>query len=65
MDAGDALLGMVNTPDEEVYMCGPTTEWISGEFTLHQFGCCGFDSLQISPTDVSPLPKPMVTQLRA
>ena len=34
MDAGESLLKLVNNFDEEVYMSGPITEWISGEFTF-------------------------------
>ena len=47
----------------EVYMSGPMTEWVSGEFmfyllvshTVNLFG-------QISPADVSPLPRATVTR---
>ena len=31
-EAGESLLKMVNTFDEGVYMGGPITKWVSGEF---------------------------------
>jgi hypothetical protein len=34
-DAGESLLKLVNTFNDEVYMSGPITEWISGEFGFH------------------------------
>ena len=36
MDAGESLLNLVKTLDEEVYMSGPTTEWISGALMFCQ-----------------------------
>lgn len=33
-DAGESLFKLVNTFDEEVYVSGPITEWVSGEFIL-------------------------------
>ena len=34
VDASESLLKLVNNFDEEAYMSGPVTEWISGEFTF-------------------------------
>ena len=64
-DAGESLLEMVNTLDEEGYMNGPLIKWVSSEFMLDQFGCCASEtSPQISLTDTSPLPKVTVMQPR-
>ena len=57
-EAGESLLKLVNTFDEEVYMSEPITKWVSGKFMYRQFGCRAFKiPPQIPPTDVSPLPK--------
>jgi hypothetical protein len=40
-DAGESLFKLVNTFDEEVYVSGPITEWVSGEFILQL--CRAFD----------------------
>lgn len=64
-EGGESLLNMINTFDDVMYMSEPITKWVSGKFMLCQFGCRAFDnSPQISPADVSPLPKATVTQLR-
>ena len=61
-DAGESLLKMVITLDEERYMSEPLITWISGESMFNQFGCRAFEtSPQISPTDTFPLPKVAVT----
>jgi hypothetical protein len=63
-DAGKSFFELVNTFDEEVYMSGPITEWISSEFTF----TCLFSSFkllrQILPIDASPLPEVRVVQPR-
>ena len=62
-EGGESLLNMVNTFDKEFYM--PITEWVSGEFMAHQFGCPAFEtSPQILPADASPPPRPTVMQPR-
>ena len=40
MDAGECLLNLVNTLDEEVYMTRPITKWISSGFTFTRFFSC-------------------------
>jgi hypothetical protein len=47
MDAGESLLNLVNTFDEEVYMSGPITAWISGEFVF----TCLFSCIETFPLD--------------
>ena len=65
MDAGESLLKMVNTLDEQGYMNGSLTEWISGELLFNQFCCRVFEICpQISPTDASPLLKLTATRPR-
>jgi hypothetical protein len=44
--AGESLLKLVNSFDEEVYISGPITEWISGEFTF----TCLLSCLQAFPS---------------
>ena len=57
-DAGESLLQLVNTFDEEVYMNGSITKWISGEFMHHRFIFQQFGtSLQTSLNNVSRVPK--------
>ena len=34
-EGGESLLKMVNTFDEEVYVSGPITKWVSGESMPH------------------------------
>ena len=64
-DAGESLLKMVNTLDEECYMSGSFIKWISGEFLFNKFGCRAFEtSPQILRTDISLLPKVTVTRPR-
>ena len=56
---------MANTFEDEIYVSKPVIKWVSGEVMYHQFGYCAFKFLpQISPTDVSPLPKVAVTHPR-
>jgi hypothetical protein len=65
MDAGESLLKMVNTLDEQGYMSESLTGWISGEFMFNQFGCRVFEtSPQISPKNASPLLKVMAMRSR-
>ena len=63
-DAREYFLELVDTFNEEVYMSGPITEWISGEFTF----TCLFSLFkllcQILATVASPLPKATVVQPR-
>ena len=37
-DASEALLKMVYTLDEAVYLSGPLIKWVSGESGFNQFG---------------------------
>ena len=63
-DAGQSFLELVDTLNEEVYMSGPITKWISGECTFtcliasFKFFC------QILATVASPLPKATMVQPR-
>ena len=43
---------------------GSLTKWISGEFMFNLFGCCAFETSQISPIGASPLPMAKVAQSR-
>ena len=56
---------MMSELGEEIYMSGPMTEWVSGEFMFYLFVYHTFNfSGQTSPTDVSLLPRAQVTRLR-
>ena len=61
-DAGESFLELVDTFSEKVYMSGPITEWISGEFTF----TCLFSSFkrfcQILATVASPFLKAAMVQ---
>ena len=63
-DAGGSFLELVDTFNERVYMNGPITEWISGEFTF----TCLFSSFklfcQILAAIASPFPKATMVQPR-
>ena len=64
-DAGESLLRMLNTFDEDVYMSEHLTKWVSGKLILHPFGLPAFEtSLQSSFNNVSRLPKVSVTRPR-
>jgi hypothetical protein len=52
-DAGESLLKMINTLDEERCMSPPPIRWVSGEFIFNQIGCRAFKTSQISPTGAS------------
>ena len=63
-DAIECFHEMMTELGGEVYMSGPMTEWVSGEFVFYlfvyrTFNFCG----QISPIDVSLLPRAQVTHL--
>ena len=63
-DAEESLLERVNSFDE-VYTSEPLAEWVSGESILYPLVFHVFKtSLQTLPTNVSPLPKVMVTRSR-
>jgi hypothetical protein len=62
-DAIECFLAMTSELGGEVYMSGPMTEWVSGEFMFHLFVCHTFNIFgQISPTDVSLLSGAMLTR---
>ena len=64
-EGGESLLKIVNTFDEEVYMNGSITKWVSGESVSHQSHCCASEAPpQILSADISPLPKARVMQPR-
>ena len=43
-EGGEILLNTVNMLDEQLYMSGPITMWVSGEFMLHQFSSPAFET---------------------
>ena len=54
MDAIECFHEMMSELAGEIYMSGPMTEWVSGEFVFNLFVCHTFNHFgQISPTDVS------------
>ena len=62
-DGIECFLEMMSELGGEVYMSGPMTEWVSGEFVFYLFVCHTFNVFgQISPTDVSPLSGATVTR---
>ena len=64
-DAIECFHEMMSELAGEVYMSGPMTEWVSGEFVFNLFACHTFNHFgQISPTDVSPFPGATVTRRR-
>ncbi|KAN0087949.1 hypothetical protein V8E55_006570 [Tylopilus felleus] len=64
-DAAKSLLEMVNSFDKQVYTIELITKWVSGELILYPLTFHAFKtSLQILPTNVSPLPKLLATWSR-
>ena len=64
-DAAKSLLEMVNSFDKQVYTIELITKWVSGELILYPLAFHAFKtSLQILPTNVSPLPKLLATWSR-
>ena len=64
-DAIECFYEMMSELGGEVYMSGPITEWLSGEFMFYLFVPHTFNLFgQISPTNVSPLPGATVTRRR-
>ena len=64
-DADESLLEMVNSFQEEVYASELITKWVSGESILYPLVFHAFKTfLQTLPTNVSLLPKVMVTRSR-
>ena len=56
-DAVECFHEMMSELEGEVYMSGPMTEWVSGEFMLYLFVCHTYNPFgQISLTGASPLP---------
>ena len=64
-DAIECFDEMMSGLGGEVYLSGPMTEWVSGEFMFYLVVCRTFNvSGQISPTDVSQFPEATVRRQR-
>ena len=63
-DAGESLLKMVNTLDEERHMSGPSSRWVSGEFVFNQSGGRALETPHRFHSDISPFPKITVKRPR-
>ena len=64
MDAIECFHEMMRELGGEVYMSGPMIEWVSCELCSACLSAIHSTILQISPTDVSPLPAATVTRRR-
>ena len=63
-DAGESLLKMVNTFDEERYVRESSSRWVSGEFVFNQSGGRALETPHRFHPDISPLPKITVKRPR-